>query len=314
MTKRGAKKLTFLNTRNLVRVLDAAAEFGNWEIVMGQIGASERLAFEWRARCNRAKSENDRSSIFWLEYRDEWGWWTDFAGRCRSEHLMAAEAVMRGQAKSGYDEPVFGPDQKPIWRERPETIGRSDDYIRQMDGLGDWEDVDRLLRDERGHPQQLTKRVQVAVPIRKAVLAASHPDYREQVNVSVEHSGVVQISKPLERLASEPRADVSELRRLAAMTPEQRREALGASRFPKNPQTGLIARANTGAGPSTDNRSDHVKEQQPVEPPVNPRAYEQPALNPPNAPRPSYAKPTRALDTGERTGRGVPPEGGFRVR
>ncbi len=130
--------------------------------------------------------------------------------------------------------------------------------------------------------------------------------------MNVEHSGVVQISKPLERLASEPRADVVELRRIASLTPEQRRAEIGARRAPVNAR-GLVMAAATGA-PRGDDRSDHIKEQQPVEPPVNPRMYEEPKLLPPSRPAPSYAKPQKTLDSGERIGRGEPPPGGFKMR
>ena len=298
-------------------MLDILVERPTWAVAMKCIGGSERTAFNWRAESIAAQRENDRSSPFYLEWRGAWDYWHCHAGRSRAENKITYEALIRDQAANGIEEKIYGPDQKPIYREDPRFIGRDDDYVREVLGMADFEDVTpwhRLEHDADGNPIQLTRRVQLPAPLRKAVLAASHPDYREQLDVNVEHSGVVQVSKPLERLASEPRADVSELRRLAAMTPEQRRKELGASNYPKNPQTSLVIRAQTGAGPSSDDRPDHIREQQPVPPPVNPRMYEAPALNPPNAPRPSYAKPTKSLDTGERTGRGVPPEGGFRVR
>ncbi len=304
-----------LSTASLRRVLDILVEFPTWADAMKHVGGSERLAFEWRAKCRTAMKEGDTSSMFWMEWRGTFDWWANHCGVARREHLIATEAKIRAQAKDGIAEPIFGPDMRPVWKENPNYIGRSDQYIRDMEILSPDEDVAwyRLAHDENGYPIQLTKQVNIPAPLRRAVLAAAHPDYRESLDVNVEHSGTVRVAKPLERLASEPRADVSELRRLAAMTPEQRRAELGASNYPKNPSTGLVVRANTGAGPSTDNRSDHIKEQQLVEPPVNPRAYEQPALNPPNAPRPSYAKPVRSLDQSSR-GRGVPPEGGFKVR
>ena len=286
-----------------------------WAVAMKCIGASERTAYEWRAKSIAAQKENDRSSPFYIVWRDVFDFWHCHAGRARAENKISYEALVRDQAANGIEEKIYGPDQKPVWRERPEYIGRSDQFIRDAEILSPDDDPTyyRLERDEHGHPIQLTRRVQIPAPLRKAVLSASHPDYRETLDISVEHSGTVHVAKPLERLASEPRADVSELRRLAAMTPAQRREQLGASAFPKNPGTGLVVQANTGNARG-DNRSDHVREQQPIEPPPNPRAYQEPKLNPPNPPRPSYAKPAKSLDTGERLGRGEPAPGGFKVR
>ncbi len=305
-----------ITEKNLTKVLDILVERPTWAVAMKCIGASERTAYEWRAKSIAAQKENDRSSPFYIMWRDAFDFWHCHAGRARAENKISYEALVRDQAANGVEEPIFGPDQKPVWKERPEYIGRSDQFIRDMEILAPDDDVAwyRLEHDADGNPIQLTRRVQLPAPLRKAVLAASHPDYRETLDVNVEHSGTVHVARPLERLASEPRADVAELRRLAAMTPEQRRKELGASNYPKNPQTGLVIRAATGAGPTTDNRPDHIREQQPVEPPPNHRAYQEPELNPPNRPAPSYAKPQKNLDSGERIGRGEPPSGGFKVR
>jgi hypothetical protein len=309
------KPRQLLSTANLQKVLDILQERASWADCMKCIGGSERLAFDWRAKCIKAMKAADLSSPFWMEWRGEFDWWVNHAGRARKEHLIATEAKIRAQAKDGIEEPIFGPDQRPIWKESARYLHRDDDFIRLSEGLDADADVTwyRYEHDEQGRPVQLTKRVNIPAPLRKAVLAASHSDYREQLDVNVEHSGTVHVSKPMERLASEPRADVSELRRLASMTPEQRRAHIGGSAYPKNPRTGLVMAAATGS-PRGDNRSDHVKEQQPVEPPVNPRMYEAPAPNnPPTAPRPSYAKPSKTLDRGEGIGRGVVPDGGMKV-
>ena len=106
--------------------------------------------------------------------------------------------------------------------------------------------------------------------------------------------------QPLQRLPGEERPDIAELRRLAKIPPKHP--------FP------LDAHGNRTlpqlAAPRSDERSDHVREQQPIAPPLNPRLYEAAPLNPP---RPaSYAKPVKSLDQSSR-GRGEPPEGGFKV-
>ena len=100
-----------LTTRNLVKVISILSTQPTWAKCMSVIGCAERTAFDWRQKCLKAKAENDTSSIFWLEYRGEMGWWTDFAGRARREHLIATEAKIREQAADGIEEPIFGPDQ-----------------------------------------------------------------------------------------------------------------------------------------------------------------------------------------------------------
>lgn len=284
--------------RNLCKILDTLVEHPSWKTAMKCIGGAPTTAFKWRQESIAAQKANDRSSPFFIEWRGTWDYFHCHAGRARSENVILYEAQLREEAASGIQEPVLGPDQKPIWKERPETIGRSDDYIRAAEGLGDWEEVDRLERDAKGNPVQLTKRVHIPAPLRKAVLAQD-PRYRETLDVNVEHSGVVQVSKAMERLASEPRPGFEELRQLALMTPEQRREKLGASATPLNAR-GLVIQADRGA-PRGDDRPDDGTE---IAKPPNPRAYEVPRLNPPT-PK-SYAKP---LDQAGR-GRGEPPPGG----
>jgi hypothetical protein len=292
------KGLQILSTANLVKVLDILVERPVWDVAMRSVGGRERTAFMWRAQCIRAMKENDLSSIFWMEWRVGSGifdWWHNHAARARDENKIAYDAIVRDQAANGIEEPIFGPDQKPVWKERAEYIGRPDSYVELSEGCKP-EDVPyyRLEHDADGNPVQLTKRTQIPAPLRKAVLAASHSDYKETLDVSVEHHGTVHIAKPLQRLASEPRAGADELRRLAAMSPEQRRAAIGASPYPKD---GRGLRTIPQLAPSQNDPPDHFREREEVAPP----------------PRPAYAKPVRSLDSGEGIGRGEPPAGGMKV-
>jgi hypothetical protein len=293
-----------LSEKNLIKILDVLVSRPTWRVAMRSIGASERQAYEWRSKSIAAQKANDTSSPFYVVWRGTADFWHNHAGRARSEQLISYEASIRDQAANGIEEVVLGPDQKPIYRERPETIGRSDDYIRQMDGLGDWEEVDRLERDAKGHPIPLTKVTQLPAPLRKAVLAQD-PRYKETLDVAVQHSGTVHVSKAMERLASEPRPKFEDLRQLALMSPEERRAKLGAKAAPVNAR-GLVMRADLGV-PRGDNRPDDGEE---IAKPPNPRAYQVPRLNPPT-PKP-YAKPAKSLDQAS-TGRGEPPEGGMKV-
>jgi hypothetical protein len=285
--------------RNLQKLLDTLVEHPSWKVAMKCIGAATTTAFKWRVESIAAQKANDRSSPFFIEWRGTWDYFHAHAGRARSENVILYEAQLREEAANGIQEPVLGPDQRPVWKEDPQYIGRDDDWIRIAEGLDADVDVTwyRLEHTADGRPVQLTKRVHIPAPLRKAVLAQD-PRYRETLDVSVEHSGVVQVSKAMERLASEPRPGFEELRQLALMSPDERRAKLGALPAPVNSR-GLVIPANRGV-PVGDDRPDDGTE---IAKPPNPRAYEVPRLNPP---RPSYAKP---LDQSGR-GRGAPPEGG----
>jgi hypothetical protein len=295
-----------LSEKNLLKILDMLVERPTWAVAMRSIGASERQAYEWRAKSIAAAKANDTSSPFYIQWRGAGDFWHNHAGRARSEQLISYEAQIRDQAQHGVEEVVLGPMQTPIYRENPRYLHRDDDFIRLSEGLDAGAPVTwfRYEHDASGHPIPLTKITQLPAPLRRAVLAQI-PSYKENtLDVSVEHSGIVQISPAMERLASEPRPGLAELRALAALSPEARRAKLGAKPAPVNAR-GLVIAADLGT-PRGDNRSDHIKEQQPIAPPPNPRMYEVPKLNPP---RPSYAKP---LDQSGR-GRGEPPPGGMKM-
>jgi hypothetical protein len=288
------KGMQILTTANLAKVLDTLVEQPVWDLAMRSVGGRERTAFAWRGQCHRAMKESDLSSPFWMEWRGVFDWWINHCGRARSEHKISTEATIRAQAKDGIEELVFGPNQTPVWKENLRYVGRSDDWVMLSEDCN-LEDVPwhRLEHDADGNPVQLTRRVQIPAPLRKAVLAATHSDYRESLDVNVEHSGTVHIAKPLARLASEPRAGADELRRLASMSPEERRKAIGASPFPKN-AAGLRTIPQLAPPPEP---SDHPRER---------------AEAAPMPPRPAYAKPVKSLDSAGR-GRGEPPPGGFKM-
>jgi len=300
-----SKGRQILSTRALIRVLDALVVNGIWADAMKTVGGAERTALEWRARCLHDMKANDLSSVFWLEYREQFDWWVNHVGRVRQENKILGEATMRTQAFNGIEEKIFTPDGRPVWKEDEKYLHRSDDYIRQAEGLGDWEDVTwfRYAHTPDGKPVQATRVVQIPAQLRRSVLAASHPDYRESLDVNVEHSGTVQVVSPIAKLASEPRKDVAELRRILAMSPEERRALLGASKYPKN-ASGTVMNANTGAPRGNDNMPDHELDRRAALPPPKPPT-----------PQPSYAKrkPSNSLDRGEGIGRGEPPPGGMKV-
>jgi hypothetical protein len=271
-----------LTTENLQRVLDACVANPNWKKAMGVLRASESLAFVWRAQSIKAQKDGDTSSPFFIEWRGTWDYWHAHAGRARTENVILHEATIRDQSLNGVEEPVFGPDQKPVWKERAEYIGRSDQFIRDAEILAPDDDVAwyRLERDADGNPVQLTKRTQIPAPLRLAVLKQDKR-YIEQIQHDVNVAGEITVAKPLQRLPGEVRPDVAKLRALASMTPDKRREQMGASGVP------LDAHGHRTMSVST--------------------------LPPEPKPQPSYARQPQNLDTAG-TGRGEPPPGGFKVR
>jgi hypothetical protein len=275
--------MAHLTTENLVKVLDALVTTPHWRKAMGVIRASEKLAFYWRAQSIKAAKDNDTSSIFFLEFRGTFDFWHAHAGRARTENIILHEATVRDQSLNGIEEPIFGPDQKPIWKEDPRFIGRDDAYVRATLGMADFEDVTpwhRLEHDASGNPIQLTKRTQIPAPLRLRVLEQDRR-YVERKEHDVKIEGEIAVAKPLQRLPGEERPDVARLRALAALPPEKRREQMGASGVP------LDAHGHRTMSVST--------------------------LPPEPKPQPSYARPPQNLDTAG-TGRGEPPPGGFKVR
>ena len=275
--------MAHLTTKNLQKLCDILVTRPSWRVAMGALGAAEATAFNWRSKSVKAKEDNDTSSPFFFEWRGTYDYFHCHAGRARLENVMVHEATIREQSLNGVEEPIFGPDQKPIWKERPEYIGRSDDYIRKAEGLMDIEDVAwfRLAHDADGNPIQLTKRTQIPAPLRLRVLEQDKRYiHREEHDVQV--SGEITVAKPLQRLPGEERPAMAEIKRLAAMTPEERRAELGAAGRPMH--GGLLVPIARGV--------------------------------PDAPPRPSYARPAERpepLDSGEGVGRGDVPPGGMKV-
>jgi hypothetical protein len=270
--------MAHLTTANLQKVLDALVVTPHWRKAMATIRASEPLAFSWRAKSIKAQKDGDTSSEFFIEWRGTFDFWHCHAARARSENIILYEAAIRDQALNGIEEAVLGPDQRPLYRERPEYIGRDDDYVRQAEGLMDIEDVawHRLEHDPKtGHPIPLTKHTQLAAPIKLRVLEQT-PSYRETKVIDAQLQ-ITTTAKPFERLPGEERPAMEKLKRLAAMTAEERRAELGAS-----PPPVMAHRAPAG-------RPDHP---------------------PSTTQRPSYARPDQSLDRGESIGRGTAPDGG----
>jgi hypothetical protein len=305
--------MAHLTTKNLQKLCDILVSRPSWRVAMGALGASESLAFSWRMKSIAAQKDNDTSSPFFFEHRGIYDFFHCHAGRARLENVMLHESTIRDQSLRGIETVVRGPDQKILYQEREEYIGRSDAYVRTAEGLGDWEDDvswHRLKRGPDGNPLPQTKVEQLPAPLRLRILEQDRR-YVARQEIDTKISGEITVAKPLQRLRGEerPPGTLEKLKRLASMTAEQRREALGASAVPLD-STGRVTQVNRGVPLAIgDNRPDDGPE---LKKPPNPRAYQEPKLNPPT--RPSYARPTdQSLDHGERTGRGEPPDGGMKM-
>jgi hypothetical protein len=200
---------------------------------MGKIGASEQTAFVWGNKSAKAEAEKDFSSPFYLEWMGVMGFWHVHASRARTFNVNVHETTIREQSLYGIPQIVRDSSQKIIYQERPEYIGRDDEYVALVEGC-DLKDVPRarLLFDSNGNPLPQVRYEQIPSAIRLRVLEQD-ARYIAKTQTELRHSGEVLISKPPERLPTDPpRLDIQRLKELAAMTPEQRREKLAASAVP----------------------------------------------------------------------------------
>ena len=285
-----------LTTENLIKVLDACVVTPHWRKAMATIRASEALAFSWRAKSIKALKDSDTSSEFFIEWRGVWDFWHCHAGRARTENVQIIESAIRDRVLNGETQKIYGPDQRPIYLDDPRFVCRTDDYVREVLDMADFEDVTpwhRLLHDENGNAIQATKQVLPPAPVQLRVLEQDRR-YVERKEVDAHVTGEITVAKPLQRLLSEPRPDVAKLRALAALPADKRREQIGASKVPLDAHGNRTIPRVLPPG----HRDDDLPKIEPL--PLQPT-------------RPSYARPPQSLDNAG-TGRGEVPSGGFRVR
>lgn len=294
--------MTKLTTENLLKILDKLPERPSWKIAMRTIGASESLAFNWRAQSIAAAKADDRSSPFFLEWRGTYAYWHQHAGRARDENIITYEAAMRDECLNGREEVVLGPDQRPVFVEDPELINFSEEDLWNLLGRRH-----RYLLDPKTKkPVPLMRKVFPPAPLRIKVLEQD-ARYIEKKQIDARLTGEIQIQKPLQRFPGETRPDIEHLKRLAAMSPEQRREAMGASGVARD-KNGNRTLPNL-APPSRDDDLPVIEKPSPFAAPYQPP----PAPDPQPPARPSYARPETKLDRGEGIGRGEPAPGGMKV-
>jgi hypothetical protein len=305
--------MTHLTEENLIRVVELMISTSTIKDVMrAACNGSESLCFSWRKQCLDAKKANDTSSIFYIHYRDEYVWWTDACEASRREWQISFEAQIRQQAASGIPVIARGNSQEILYELDEELVGLDDLTVMIITGCAEGEVARaRLRKDENGNLIKQTRLEQLSSPIKLRVLEASDARYRSisHQDVSVQHSGQVQITKPLERREGEPAPrSTEELRALAKLSPAERRQRLGASAYPMDaagrrviPQLSPPNERPDGVG-----RGDEIAK--PSDPPPYTFQPTQPQQQQP-APKPSYARPDQRLDQSGR-GEGVPPAGG----
>lgn len=186
-----------LSTDNLIRVLEAYALGRRWRGAMESIGAAESSAYKWLTASKYAQRDDDVNSVFFIEHRGAWDYWHNHCRRARSEALNGFESTVREQATFGVDVPVIGPNGQ-LWKENPATVGKDDDTLDLIYGIGKW---DRLLRDSEGNAIALTKTEQLPATTRNKILDQI-PGYRDappQINIR----NSVHLSAPIKALRRE---------------------------------------------------------------------------------------------------------------
>lgn len=291
--------MTHLTFENLIKTCEVASLNAPYKAIMASIGASEDLAYHWRTQSIRAEKEGDNSSIFYFEWRaGQFGYWHHKIAQARIDFIQGYEAELRHECRFGREEVVLGPTQEVVYKIDPELLLVSDEDLGNIYGRSDR----YLLDPETKLPVPLIRLVFPPPAIRLRILEQDRR-YLATQNLDVNLTGTVtHTPAPLQRRVGEERPDIAALRALAKIPPKHP--------FPLD-KHGHRTIPQLGA-PRGDDRSDHVKEQQPIPAAPNPRAYYEPELKPPNAPQTSYAKPVKNLDQASR-GAGVPPPGGFKV-
>jgi hypothetical protein len=187
------------STENLVRVLDALVIRPRWAAAMASIGASEETAFKWLAKSRAAMKDQDESSPCFLEWREVWDFWHVHCGRARRESLVAYDALIRDQCFHGIEVPILDAQGRQLWKTDPLTVGKDDDALDLEFGEGKWS---RILRDNQGRAQPLTRTEQVPATTRNKVLdqIGGYRDAAPSVHV---HNNL-HVSSPLKALRRAP--------------------------------------------------------------------------------------------------------------
>jgi hypothetical protein len=288
------------------KVLDTLAIKARWAAAMASVGLAETTGFKWLAESRKAMKADDKTSPFYLEWREQWGYFHQHASNARVEHKMSSEAVIRAEIRDGLEVKLYDGSGRPIWLvdAKAAALNFTDPDLAELAGYPDYP----YLHDENGARIQATKRELLPATTRNMLLQTI-PDYQQHSSVDVKITDVVHVAhsylkRPAETpLPAENDGD-SELVR------DMKRHLLAGPKNPKPDSPVQIFGRMTGDTP--DRVSKPSDETPPKTLAEHPRAYTVPKATPPKGPITDYGRPAASLDSGGR-GRGVPPSGGFRV-
>jgi hypothetical protein len=310
-----------LSGENLVKVLDALAVKAAWASAMAEIGGAETTAFKWLAASRAAMKADDKSSPFYLEWREQWGYFNQHAGNARREHKLSTEAIIRQQIRDGLEVKLYDGAGNPIWLVDPLAVALWKDDRFCAESIGGCTDFP-YLHDDKGARIQATRRELVPATTRNLLLQTI-PDYQPHSTVDVKSQSVVHVQHSYLRRPPEERAAA-----VAALPAPDRVDSPVVADMKAKLRASLKPPANPKPDPRL--RPVEIFGRQTGDPPEkisapsdetglpktladHPRAYtvEKPA--PRVAPQPNYGRPAERLDQASR-GRGVPPIGGFKIR
>lgn len=192
--------MSFQTRENLVTILESLSHDGNFAHANRLIGAkSSGLIWRFVALAKSAKDENDRSSIWYLEWREREGWFTDHIARARAEQCASLDGLVRSQVKHGIESVVFSPsDGRPMIALAPEYEHLSQ---AQFDELRDPLDLplDPKLRyqwNDDGTAKYLTRTDQIPASLKQKAMSATVPGWRDSVSVETNNRVSVQVMLP----------------------------------------------------------------------------------------------------------------------
>lgn len=251
---------------------------------------------------------DDKSSPFYIRWREQAGYFHQHAANARIEHKMNTEAVIRAEIRDGLEVKLYDGSGKPIWMVDPVAVARKFDDAEEAElcGYPDWP----YAHDEKGARIQATKRELLPATTRNLLLQTI-PDYQSHSTVDVRHDhNVVHVQGSiLKRPAALPATENDGDSALVRDMKEKLQASLAGKLGEKKPDSPVHI-----MGRMTGDKPDRVSSFAEDKPDIrdNPRAYEVPKLSPPKGTPQDYGRPAEKLDQASR-GRGVPPAGGFKV-
>lgn len=258
---------------------------------------------------------DDKSSPFYIEWREQWGYFHQHAGNARIEHKMSTEAVIRAEIRDGLEVKLYDGSGRPIWLIDPVAVAEWGEDKEGAETFGTYTDFP-YLHDAKGGRIQATRRELLPATTRNLLLQTI-PDYQSHSTVDVKVTDVVHVAHSLRRPADQ--AALPGESDMVRDLKEKLRLSLAGKLGEKHP-IGKVEILGRSTGEIVEGRPVHdapdrvsmPSDETPRTLAEHPRAYQVPKLMPPKGPPQDYGRPAEKLDQASR-GRGVPPAGGFKV-